>query len=478
MLARAPAEAVSERRTRRVTARHFGRLIGRPPDDAEAQILARLFAEQRNLFAREPGRRGEACSASASRARDAVTAARRRRRDDDRRERDHELRRIRGDAMRLRDMNCPDAPARCPPPDCRGARCSAASAWASAASRSPTWSNPARRCSRRSDGQDRGVLGGQLHHSRRRPKRVIYLFMAGGPSQIETFDYKPVLAQRNGEQLPDSVRQGQRLTGMSGNQSSLPLAGSQFGFGQHGSNGTWVCDLLPQTAQDRRRPLHRPLDVHRRDQPRPGDHVLPDRLADRGAAEHGVVDSLRPRQRQREPAGVRRPHHAGQSGSAAVFAALGQRVPSGAAPGRAVPQRQGRCAVPGEPRRRHAREPPAAARSAARPACARRRAARRHRGRRAHRAVRDVVPHAGERARSDGRLERDPRKRSTLYGKDASDAGNVCRQLPAGAPARRARREVHPALSPGLGPARQPAARTSSGSARKPIRPAPRSSPT
>jgi hypothetical protein len=97
-------------------------------------------------------------------------------------------------------------------------------------------------------GQDLGVLGGQLHHPAK-AKRVIYLFMAGGPSQIETFDYKPVLAERNGEQLPDSVRQGQRLTGMSGNQSSLPLAGSQFGFGRHGAGGTWVSDLLPHTAK-------------------------------------------------------------------------------------------------------------------------------------------------------------------------------------------------------------------------------------
>ena len=90
-------------------------------------------------------------------------------------------------------------------------------------------------------------------------------------------------------------RQGQRLTGMSGNQSSLPLAGSQFGFGQHGANGTWVSDLLPHTAEDRRRPVHRALDVHRGDQPRSRDHVLPDRLADRRPAEHGLVDSLRPR---------------------------------------------------------------------------------------------------------------------------------------------------------------------------------------
>ena len=73
--------------------------------------------------------------------------------------------------------------------------------------------------------------------------------MAGGPSQIETFDDKPVLRARNGESLPDSVRQGQRLTGMSGNQSTLPLAGSQFGFSQHGRSGTWVSDLLPHTAR-------------------------------------------------------------------------------------------------------------------------------------------------------------------------------------------------------------------------------------
>src|SRR6187455_3162256 len=97
-------------------------------------------------------------------------------------------------------------------------------------------------------GADRGILNGQLHHAAK-AKRVIYLFMAGGPSQLETFDYKPLLHKHNGEQLPDSVRQGQRLTGMSGNQSSLPLAGSQFGFKQHGKNRTWVCDLLPHTAK-------------------------------------------------------------------------------------------------------------------------------------------------------------------------------------------------------------------------------------
>jgi len=94
---------------------------------------------------------------------------------------------------------------------------------------------------------DHGILNGAFHVAPK-ARRVIYLFMAGGPSQMETFDYKPLLAERNGQELPESVRQGQRLTGMSGNQSSLPLAGSQFGFSRHGRNGTWVGDLLPQTA--------------------------------------------------------------------------------------------------------------------------------------------------------------------------------------------------------------------------------------
>lgn len=80
-------------------------------------------------------------------------------------------------------------------------------------------------------------------------KRVIYLFQAGGPSQLESWDYKPLLNEKQGEPLPDSVRQGQRLTGMSGNQAILPLAGSIFKFNQHGSNGTWVSELMPHMAK-------------------------------------------------------------------------------------------------------------------------------------------------------------------------------------------------------------------------------------
>ncbi|HET9487945.1 MAG TPA: DUF1501 domain-containing protein, partial [Chryseosolibacter sp.] len=80
-------------------------------------------------------------------------------------------------------------------------------------------------------------------------KRVVYLFMSGGPSQFETFDYKPELIRMAGQDLPDSVRKGQRLTGMSASQSMLPVAPSIYKFSQHGKSQTWVSELLPHTAR-------------------------------------------------------------------------------------------------------------------------------------------------------------------------------------------------------------------------------------
>jgi hypothetical protein len=94
--------------------------------------------------------------------------------------------------------------------------------------------------------KDHGVLG--QPHFAPKAKRVIYLFMSGGPSQLDLYDYKPLLNERHGEQLPDSVRGGQRLTGMSGNQSSIPLVGSPFKFAQYGKSGSWFSELLPHTA--------------------------------------------------------------------------------------------------------------------------------------------------------------------------------------------------------------------------------------
>ncbi len=82
-----------------------------------------------------------------------------------------------------------------------------------------------------------------------RAKRIIYLFQSGGPSQFELFDYKPQINAMHGQELPESVRKGQRLTGMTGFQNSLPLARSHFGFTQHGESGAWVSELMPYTAK-------------------------------------------------------------------------------------------------------------------------------------------------------------------------------------------------------------------------------------
>src|SRR5216117_1960862 len=86
-------------------------------------------------------------------------------------------------------------------------------------------------------------------HFPAKARRIIYLFMAGGPSQLDLFDYKPLLNERNGEGLPESVRMGQRLTGMTGYQATLPMAGSIFKFGRHGQSGAWVSELMPWTAK-------------------------------------------------------------------------------------------------------------------------------------------------------------------------------------------------------------------------------------
>ena len=85
-------------------------------------------------------------------------------------------------------------------------------------------------------------------HFPAKAKRVIYLFQAGGPSQFETLDPKPLLRERHGQDLPDSVRKGQRLTGMSGNQSRLPLAGSFTEFKKYGRSGIEYSDIMAETG--------------------------------------------------------------------------------------------------------------------------------------------------------------------------------------------------------------------------------------
>ncbi len=88
----------------------------------------------------------------------------------------------------------------------------------------------------------------RTHHAPR-ARRVIYLFQSGGPSQLDLFDHKPALLAHRGEDLPPSVRMGQRLTGMTAYQQSLPLAPTLYPFKRRGASGAWVSDLLPHTAR-------------------------------------------------------------------------------------------------------------------------------------------------------------------------------------------------------------------------------------
>jgi len=84
-----------------------------------------------------------------------------------------------------------------------------------------------------------------IPHFAPKAKRVIFLFQAGGPAQHELFDHKPLLREMNGREIPADVLGSQRLTGMSANQSSMPLAGSAFDFSQAGESGAWLSELLP-----------------------------------------------------------------------------------------------------------------------------------------------------------------------------------------------------------------------------------------
>ena len=98
------------------------------------------------------------------------------------------------------------------------------------------------------DGLNAAPLDG-LPHFKPKAKRVIYLFQHGGPSQLDLFDYKPQLAKRRGEDLPESIRMGQRLTGMTAFQAKFPTAPSIFQFAQHGQSGQWMSDLIPHQAK-------------------------------------------------------------------------------------------------------------------------------------------------------------------------------------------------------------------------------------
>jgi len=98
-----------------------------------------------------------------------------------------------------------------------------------------------------SDSDSQAALTSGIHHPAK-AKRIIYLFQSGAPSQLDLFDPKPDLENRRGEDLPESIRQGQRLTTMTSGQSKFPVAPSMFKFAQHGKSGMWFSELMPHMA--------------------------------------------------------------------------------------------------------------------------------------------------------------------------------------------------------------------------------------
>ena len=87
----------------------------------------------------------------------------------------------------------------------------------------------------------------ELPHFAPKAKRVIYLFQSGGPSHVDLFDYHEAMDSLHGTDLPDSVRGGQRLTGMTSRQKSFPVVKPLWGGHRCGEHGTWISDIVPHT---------------------------------------------------------------------------------------------------------------------------------------------------------------------------------------------------------------------------------------
>ena len=209
-------------------------------------------------------------------------------------------------------------------------------------------------------------------------------------------------------ELPDSIRMGQRLTGMTSAQTSFPVAPSLFKFQQHGKSGAWVSELMPHLAKVADDLCFVKSMYTEQINHDPGGDVLPDRLSTRRTPVHRLVAGVRTRQREQGPAGVRRDDLAGQrqsQRSAAGRPPVGQRISAHEVSGREVPFRRRSGALPLRPagiqraraaaiHRRPGRAEPAGARGVGRPG-----------DRDAHRAIRDGVQDANVGAGADRSLE-------------------------------------------------------------------------
>ena len=295
-----------------------------------------------------------------------------------------------------------------------------------------------------------------------RVKRVIYLFQAGGPAQQDLFDYKPLLNEKNGEQLPDHVRGGQRLTGMSAQQASIPLAGSIFKFAQHGQSGAWLSELLPHhreivddvcfvksmfTEAINHDPAITFFQTGSQIAGRPSMGAwLSYGLGSMNDDLPSFIVLVSANQADQ-------PLYARLWGSGFLDSKYqGVQLRPGKDPVLYLSNPDGICRS-GRARdaRQAQRAQPPSVRKGARPG-----------DRIADRAVRNGVPHADQRAGRDRSVERAGIDVRAVRPRQPH-ARHVRRQLPAGPAAGRARRAVHPALSPGLGPSRR-ACRTASAS--------------
>ena len=319
-----------------------------------------------------------------------------------------------------------------------------------------------------------------MPHFAPKAKRVIFLHQSGGPSQLETFDYKPGLAKFQGTQIPDSVRQGQRVAQTMG-QSLLPVAKSAFTFAQHGKTGTWVSELLPHTAKivdDITVIKTMNTDAINHD---PAITFIQTGFQQPGRPSMGAWLSYGlGSENQNLPAFVvlLSQAHAHHDRSAALLAAVGERLPAVELSGRAVPRRRRAGAVSSKTRRASSARrggrcstPCAKLNTMQRDAYGdpeiETRIAQYEMAYRMQTSVPDLTD-----------LSKEPDSVFEMYGPESRKPGTLCRQLPARAAAGRARRPVHPALSPRLGSARQPAARHQRCNAAAPISRPRRSSPT
>ncbi len=244
----------------------------------------------------------------------------------------------------------------------------------------------------------------QLTHFAPKAKRVIYLHMVGGPSQLDLYDHKPKMAEWYDKDLPDSIRKGQRLTTMTSGQKRFPVAPSKYKFAQHGQSGMWVSELLPYTARmvDDMcfiRSMNTEAINHE-----PAITSDADRQHGHGSPLPGFVGVLRARLGQREPADLRRPgrqavEHRADPGD--LGAALVVGLPPRRTRGRLVPERWRPDPLHQQPAGCFQRGPPADARRP--PRAQRDELSDDRRSRDAHpdRAVRTGLPDAVERPRPD-----------------------------------------------------------------------------